>query len=280
MAPEHPFPTPINECYAVTKSIFENSAAHGIDSNRIVLAGDSAGGNVVAVLTQRFLREKRQMPKLQVLVYPWLQMVNQRFPSYMQYEGKGLLSLSNINFLNYVSWYLGVTNITDEVHRVFYLNEHFTLFDESTQNKYMSFLDLKIIPEKYKKNKGYYSDYEVLLDLIYPRESSDSANAFKKNTELVRLMKQLYLPDISPLLANDVDLVGLPKAYLIVLEWDSLKDEGLLYAERLKKAGVQVQMAFYENAFHGIVSLINPYLGYQKARDMQNDLINYLKLNI
>lgn len=69
MAPEHPFPLPTTDCYVVTKYVFENALNEFKgDPDRIILAGDSAGGNVVAVLTQRFLREKRKLPKLQVLM--------------------------------------------------------------------------------------------------------------------------------------------------------------------------------------------------------------------
>ena len=80
MAPEHPYPASINDCYSVTKYVLESSNEFG-DSNRVILAGDSAGGNIVAVMTQKLMQEKINMPKLQILVYPWLQMFNNRLPS-------------------------------------------------------------------------------------------------------------------------------------------------------------------------------------------------------
>lgn len=46
------------------------------DSSRVILAGDSAGGNIVAVMTQKLMADRFKMPKLQVLVYPWIQMVD------------------------------------------------------------------------------------------------------------------------------------------------------------------------------------------------------------
>ncbi len=45
------------------------------DTGRVILAGDSAGGNIVAVMAQRLLSENVNLPKLQVLIYPWMQMV-------------------------------------------------------------------------------------------------------------------------------------------------------------------------------------------------------------
>jgi len=74
LAPQYPFPAPTTDCYAVTKYVMESGDEFG-DTNRVILAGDSAGGNIVAVMTQRLLAEKLKQPKLQVLIYPWLQMV-------------------------------------------------------------------------------------------------------------------------------------------------------------------------------------------------------------
>ncbi len=89
------------------------------------------------------------------------------------------------------------------------------------------------------------------------------------------LFKQLFRPEVSPLFAHDNDLKGLPNAYFILLEWDFLKDEGLLYANRLKQLGVDVHIAFYENAFHGVAQILEVEF-FQIARNMQDDLIRYL----
>lgn len=74
MAPEHPFPIPTNDCFAVTKYVLESNDEFG-DTNKTILAGDSAGGNIVMVMTQRLAKEKIKQPKMQVLIYPWTQMV-------------------------------------------------------------------------------------------------------------------------------------------------------------------------------------------------------------
>ncbi len=74
LAPEYPYPAPINDCYAVTKHVMQSKNEFG-DSERVILAGDSAGGNIVAVMTQKLKSDNIKMPKLQVLIYPWMQMV-------------------------------------------------------------------------------------------------------------------------------------------------------------------------------------------------------------
>jgi hypothetical protein len=48
----------------------------------------------------------------------------------------------------------------------------------------------------------------------------------------------------------------------------------------MKKAGVEVNVAFYERAFHGIMGFTHEAFGYQVARDIQNDMIKYLRLNL
>lgn len=43
LAPEHKYPTPIDDCWIVTRYIMENPNEFKIDVDRIVLVGDSAG---------------------------------------------------------------------------------------------------------------------------------------------------------------------------------------------------------------------------------------------
>jgi len=70
LAPEHIFPAAFDDCMAATGWVFDTSDMLGIDRNRIVLAGDSAGGNLAAAtcLARRDLGQK--MPAGQVLIYP------------------------------------------------------------------------------------------------------------------------------------------------------------------------------------------------------------------
>jgi acetyl esterase len=70
LAPEHKFPAAAVDCIAATRWVVDNAAKFSIDKNRIFVGGDSAGGNLTAVVTIDC--RDNGGPKLagQVLVYP------------------------------------------------------------------------------------------------------------------------------------------------------------------------------------------------------------------
>jgi acetyl esterase len=70
LAPEHKFPAAAIDCIAATRWVVANAAKFNIDTNRIFVGGDSAGGNLAAVVT--IDARDNDGPKLagQVLVYP------------------------------------------------------------------------------------------------------------------------------------------------------------------------------------------------------------------
>ena len=71
---------------------------------------------------------------------------------------------------------------------------------------------------------------------------------------IITYLIQLYVkdPHFSPILTKD--LSRLPQAVVIVAGHDPLRDEGIEYAERLKEAGVDVELQNYEGMVHGFLS--------------------------
>jgi acetyl esterase len=70
LAPEHKFPAAAEDCYAATRWVAANAAAIGADGNRLAIGGDSAGGNLAAVVA--LMAHDRGGPRIahQTLIYP------------------------------------------------------------------------------------------------------------------------------------------------------------------------------------------------------------------
>jgi len=72
LAPETPFPGPIEDCYAGLRWLFDHATAIGVDPARIIVFGESGGGGLAAALAL-LIRDRGEMtPVGQMLIYPML----------------------------------------------------------------------------------------------------------------------------------------------------------------------------------------------------------------
>jgi len=172
LAPEVPFPGPMEDAYNSLVWISKNAHNYNGDPERIAVAGDSAGGNLAAVVSLK-ARDEGFQPKikLQLLLYP-------------------------------------VTNYS---------------FDTSSYKQFAT---------------GYFL-------------TADEMKSFWKSY-LVDTTKHSLNPYAAPLMSKD--LTNLPDSLVITADYDVLRDEGLQYAEALKKAGVNTKTSGY-NCLHGFLNL-------------------------
>ena len=70
LAPENPFPKGAEDCYYVTKEIFKQPEILNCKEEDITLIGDSAGGNLAAVVSLLGRDRGEFYPKKQILIYP------------------------------------------------------------------------------------------------------------------------------------------------------------------------------------------------------------------
>ena len=70
LAPEHKFPASPDDCEAAYEWTLANAQSVGGDSKRIAVGGDSAGGNLAAVVCIRARERNKPLPIFQLLVYP------------------------------------------------------------------------------------------------------------------------------------------------------------------------------------------------------------------
>jgi acetyl esterase len=167
--PESPFPAAVEDCVAATNYVHEKAGALLVDRSRIAVGGDSAGGNLAAVVALHCRDARGPGLAYQLLIYP----------------------------------------ATDQ--RADY-------------------------PSRERNGEGY-----LLTRKLMDRFRAD------------------YLPDpkqwtdwrASPLLA--ASLAGLPPAFVLTAGFDPLLDEGRLYAERLKREGVEATYREYPDMIHGFI---------------------------
>ena len=76
LAPEHPYPEPLDDCVATFRWLREHAREIGGDPARIAIAGESAGGGLAAAATLRLLAEGDKLPAAVAVASAWLDMRN------------------------------------------------------------------------------------------------------------------------------------------------------------------------------------------------------------
>ncbi|ORY93245.1 Alpha/Beta hydrolase protein [Syncephalastrum racemosum] len=100
LAPEHPFPAGLEDCYTAFHWIIEHGKEHHLDPSRIAVGGDSAGGNFTAALSLKLKDAgEEKLMKSQILIYPATMLAKEHFESYDLF-GHLTVSLDSLQFFN------------------------------------------------------------------------------------------------------------------------------------------------------------------------------------
>jgi len=171
LAPEHKFPAGLHDCYDTTIWATQNAKEHGGDISRLIVMGDSAGGNLATAVC--LMSRKLNGPRIsyQVLIYPATD-ARLLTDSVTTYGEKYLLTKK------IMQWFLN----------------HYQSKPEDVLNPYMS-------------------------------------------------------------MVLEEDLSNMPPAFIFTAEYDPLKDEGKIYADKLKAAGNEVIFKDYKGLIHGFLTM-------------------------
>lgn len=109
LAPEHPFPAAIEDARTAFMFAASRAAEWGHDSRKIAVGGDSAGGNIAAVLSHQ-LREAAVRPAFQLLFFPVTDLTA-KSASYREFADGYFLTEKQMDW--YTRHYLGDTDPAD-----------------------------------------------------------------------------------------------------------------------------------------------------------------------
>ncbi|MEQ9366076.1 MAG: alpha/beta hydrolase, partial [Leptospirales bacterium] len=72
LAPDHPYPAAVEDSLATYGWLIKHGGLFGIDTKRVGVGGDSAGGNLALNICLQAASQRLKAPAFQALVYPWV----------------------------------------------------------------------------------------------------------------------------------------------------------------------------------------------------------------
>ncbi|XP_077167926.1 arylacetamide deacetylase-like 3 [Paroedura picta] len=253
LSPEHKYPAQLNDCLAATTHFLQTADDYGVDSARVILAGDSAGGTLAAVVCQTLVgRQGLSKICAQILIYPALQAADFNLPSYQQNQAVPILfrERAAFYFLNYLN---GEASLLEEV-----LQGCHVPVDQKL--RYRKWIGADNIPKEFK-GRGYKPWVPVSCD-----------------DEVYKELKNACVPEVSPLLAEEAVISKLPRTCIVTCEYDVLRDDGLLYKKRLEDSGVPVTWYHVINGFHGIISFFDSgWFTFPSGKEGLDNIVRFIQ---
>ncbi|XP_028293740.1 neutral cholesterol ester hydrolase 1a [Gouania willdenowi] len=254
--PEVHFPAPYLDCLSAAKHFLSSNVLRkfSVDPERVAVSGDSAGGNLAAAVAQEIATDDSVLVKfsVQALIYPPLQAVDFHTPSYVQNQNVPILPRPLM-----VQFWLQYLHADPALLPQLLANNHST-------PELRSRLDwTAFLPPRYQQDHP--------RPPVAPPHSAPS---------LLKAIPALLDVRAAPLLAAPQVLAKCPRAYVLTCEYDVLRDDGLMYARRLKEAGVAVTSDHLENGFHGCFSFISWPLEFSVGHEAVRHYVSWLQNNL
>uniref|UniRef100_A0A672GCH2 Neutral cholesterol ester hydrolase 1 n=1 Tax=Salarias fasciatus TaxID=181472 RepID=A0A672GCH2_SALFA len=233
LVPEAVFPDQYEDAMAAARAFLSEEVCqrYGIDPERTCVSGDSAGGNLAAAVSQGLALDDAQKVKfkIQALIYPVLQTLDFHTSSYQQNQAVPILHRHIM--IRFWLQYLGGDS---SLEPVLLANNH-------------SALDEPAVTAAMRSRVSWTA-------LLPPTGRGRRFEPLVQKTGTPGVVGRLpALTDVraAPLLAESEVLSRTPKAYVMTCEFDVLRDDGLMYARRLRDAGIDVTNEHLVDGFHG-----------------------------
>jgi acetyl esterase/lipase len=233
LAPEHVFPAGLNDVESVVATFLESThVQYGVDPTKVVIMGDSAGGNL-ATVTARRMKAYRALPKLkgQVLLYPLVQYIDLQLPSYDSFAEYADTSFADPSSIARTLLFYAGVHADDKKVQGLLGNAHSTSHMLRAIEQHRLPLEFNATVPLHVTKMDHHVNHDLHAEV----------GMFVGN------------PDVSPLVSDD--LHDLPRTLLATTDYDILRDEGYLYAQRLRDSGVPVDYVHYEGGFHAMINL-------------------------
>uniref|UniRef100_A0A8D1M7R8 Neutral cholesterol ester hydrolase 1 n=1 Tax=Sus scrofa TaxID=9823 RepID=A0A8D1M7R8_PIG len=260
LVPKVYFPEQIHDVVRATKYFLQPEVLHkySVDPGRIGISGDSAGGNLAAALSQQLNQDTnlKNKVKVQALIYPVLQALDFNTPSYQQNANTPILP-RYVMVKYWVDYFKGNYDFVQEM----IVNNHTSLDVEEAAALRAHLNWTTLLPASIKKN------YKPVVQTT-------------GNARIIQKIPQLLDVRSAPLIADQEVLRGLPKTYILTCEHDVVRDDGIMYAKRLEKAGVEVTLDHFESCFHGCVIFASWPTYFSVGIQTQNSYIKWLNQNL
>ncbi|XP_052802437.1 neutral cholesterol ester hydrolase 1-like [Mya arenaria] len=255
LSPQYPYPVPLQDSLNVVNYVVNNPDEFRVDPQRIAVGGDSSGGNMAASIALR-LKHKLAM---QILVVPALQFFNFQTTSTAENSMYFHDSVNSPTSVLLVTNYLG---IPPEHSRQLLENNHTS---RSLRLSHMA----KRVDQKIWMRRDLVRNKQLLETL-----NTDSNSG---NEALSDLLEELITnPYVVPLMADDKMLRATPEAYIVTCGYDVIRDDGVMFAQRLNYVGTKVTHKHYKSGFHHAWFFPHGPLKVQVGADIVNDLIKFL----
>lgn len=213
--------------------------------------GDSAGGNLAAAVALRLTQLPiPAKPATQVLIYPSLQYFDFQLPAHLQNDGKLFLTREEI-----VLSVLAHMGETEDLLGPLLANNHTT---SRMKTDFAHLFDIQLLPERYRPTH-------------YEKWMGDG-----KPEVVERVRKYIFDPFFAPLMAPPELVRRLPDTYVVTGGYDTLRDDGILYAKKLEGEGVRVQLVNYPNAYHPFFYQFDGPFATKMAGQAFDEVVSYL----